>query len=1151
MRKVYNSNIASIYTSFIVILAITILSIAASINPSTSHAQDCKPGKKTTIKIKDNICNKDEEVKLDEKAWKQYDKETLLSFFGNDKFWIIPSTSHVYRIPNSQARQVNHLVMGVGAIGSAASIVVKTGNGEAFIFDVGSGVKLAIYRFQMESLMTRMNASTYSHVHISHNHKDHYNRLKEIVDTYNVPASRVNAPPLELEPFRGVYNEWNKLAVTHASLGYSKIESVPSTRNNIPRIYKPSPRGRYLIAKQRHDDVEITHIALRDSFRELAEAAASGRKIPSPKIDSTSPLVKMQKNGDPYATVILGDLRGEDYQKLKEAMEAEQPGSFNGFFRNVRLIKGINHHAGVVRNQKDVDGILSFVKATRYAKYDGISIIVQTKGELELCDARSGQQLRPVLVEALTWGGFSVTVVNAGSETVASSSVGSSNGGVANIGPNANRYTLSEADAELVRRLRSERNEVREWHEIYNKHKDEFGSIFGKGASRNLKRELSNAMKTIDQLSNRLENLLYQNRTSLNLQEGEISPLNHTAIRETIRLIRAEHEKATIAARTTAVEDMNAISVLKMVRRGRLLENSIRAEIQDMFNNPKKSAGRLLELMEKLDVPIRRKLRRNRQNLRTLETQLTRAILNNNSIMAAGGAGASSGKMRIGGGIAAAILLIAELGQMGLEVYDSYEKSEANALKSQFEVFKWWIARGAKPTAAGWEDRSFNEHDKRVGGYKAIAGLLSSGKLAGIHLYFNDSKRQWFNFMLWLTSKIRSYDDYVDQFIHIPERTVKHYHESDGDFPNGDWRYRKLWWDRDASTNSGARKEYWVTNKSLNRIMKPVMNRAVARTESNIAYTWARREKAKAASPFPVMKSADGIDENEARISAGMAITKMKPTSRAKFKPNAGNKNMYSHIDVRKKTIDANDWWDNEPYFLVFENDNAPTGYVLVSGANFNTYAAIRSNKTWKYQIEHDFKIGELILHNGEALRETRSRRDKRLKEENSKFPENNDDDKTNDIPFISEVAMLDRVKNNRDVEFIPDGRKKGGGYVRFWFEGNNHWALGLVKKSSLQMDKYTPPTDKEKKMVEKIIKGEITSPTLPPFKTPAPVPCPSKCGRINCDCNNIDAGIITNDYRRICRDVEAELKLQCEINKEEIEGTCHDTASGPNAWPK
>lgn len=1133
-----------------ILLSYFLLVLTLLFTPNIAISQDCKPGKKITVKIKDDICNKDEEVQLDEKAWKKYDKETLLSFFGDNKFWIIPSTKNLYQIPASQSKRVNHLVMGVGAIGSAASILVKTGNGEAFIFDVGSGVKLAIYRHQMQNLAARMNVSNISHAHISHNHKDHYNRLKEIVETFNIPAARVNAPPLELPPFRGVYNEWNKLAETHASLGYRRIESVPNRANNIPKNYKPSPRGRYLIARYTHGDVEMTHIALRGAFKELAEAAAGGGSIPSAKIDSTSPLVKMQKKGDPYATVILGDLRGQDYQKLKEAMEAERPGSFNNFFRNVRLIKGINHHAGVVRNQKDVDGILSFVKATRYAKYDGISIIVQTKGEIELCDARRGQQLRPVLVEALTWGGFSVTVVNAGTETTASNSIASSDGAVSNVGPNANTYALAAADAELIRRLRSERNEVREWHEIYNNHKDEFGSIFGKKSSRNLKGELDKAMQTIDRLSNRLENLLYQNRTSLNLQEGEVSPLNHAEIRETIRLIRAEHERAKTAARVTAVEDMNAMSVLQMVRRGRLLENSIRAEIQEMFNNPKRSASRLLELMEKLDVPIRRKLRKNRQNLRNLETQLTRAILNNNSLMAAGSAGASSGKMRIGGGVAAAILLIAELGQMGLEVYDSYEKSEANALQTQFEVFKWWIARGAKPTAAGWEDRSFNEHDKRVGGFKGISDLLKSGKLAGIHLYFGDNKRQWFNFMLWITSKIRSYDDYVDEFIHIPQRTVKHYHESDGDFPNGDWRYRKLWWDRDAVTNSGSRKEYWVTNKSLNRIMKPVMNRAVSKTESNIEYTWARREKVKPSSPFPVMKSADGLNDNEARISAGMTITNMRPTSRAKFKPNAGDKNMYSHIDVRKKTIDADDWWDNEPYFLVFENDNAPSGYVLVSGANFNTYAAIRSNKTWKYQPEHDFKIGELILHNGEALRETRSRRDERLKEENKQFPENNDNDPTNDIPFISEVAMINKVKNNRNVEFIADGNGKGSGYIRFWFEGNNHWALGLVKKSSLNLEKYTDPTAKEKEMVEKIIKGDISE-AIPDFTSPKPAPCPSKCGRINCDCSNIKIGIITNDYRKICRDIEAELKLQCEINKEEIEGTCDDTASGPNAWPK
>lgn len=56
-------------------------------------------------------------------------------------------------------------------------------------------------------------------------------------------------------------------------------------------------------------------------------------------------------------------------------------------------------------------------------------------------------------------------------------------------------------------------------------------------------------------------------------------------------------------------------------------------------------------------------------------------------------------------------------------------------------------------------------------------------------------------------------------------------------------------------------------------------------------------------------------------------------------------------------------------------------------------------------------------------------------------------------------------------------------------------------------------------------------------------------CGPINCDCDNLEFGLLTGEYRRECRAAEAALKAQCAQTKR-IEGTCHPTASGPNPYP-
>jgi len=62
----------------------------------------------------------------------------------------------------------------------------------------------------------------------------------------------------------------------------------------------------------------------------------------------------------------------------------------------------------------------------------------------------------------------------------------------------------------------------------------------------------------------------------------------------------------------------------------------------------------------------------------------------------------------------------------------------------------------------------------------------------------------------------------------------------------------------------------------------------------------------------------------------------------------------------------------------------------------------------------------------------------------------------------------------------------------------------------------------------------------------------PDDCSKIDCDCPSIDMGlgVITREYRRDCRSTERALKQQC-AQTGKINGTCHATAQGPNAWPR
>jgi hypothetical protein len=61
------------------------------------------------------------------------------------------------------------------------------------------------------------------------------------------------------------------------------------------------------------------------------------------------------------------------------------------------------------------------------------------------------------------------------------------------------------------------------------------------------------------------------------------------------------------------------------------------------------------------------------------------------------------------------------------------------------------------------------------------------------------------------------------------------------------------------------------------------------------------------------------------------------------------------------------------------------------------------------------------------------------------------------------------------------------------------------------------------------------------------PADLPEQCQAINCDCDNLDWGILTSAYQEECRNAEAGIIRQCRIDK--TQGACHPTASGPGAY--
>lgn len=61
----------------------------------------------------------------------------------------------------------------------------------------------------------------------------------------------------------------------------------------------------------------------------------------------------------------------------------------------------------------------------------------------------------------------------------------------------------------------------------------------------------------------------------------------------------------------------------------------------------------------------------------------------------------------------------------------------------------------------------------------------------------------------------------------------------------------------------------------------------------------------------------------------------------------------------------------------------------------------------------------------------------------------------------------------------------------------------------------------------------------------------PLDCAAIDCDCSNVNFGLLTREYRAECRRNESALRQSCEANSGQIDAVCNSVTSGPGAWPR
>jgi hypothetical protein len=857
---------------------------------------------------------------VDDKDWLPA-PDSLVSFVAENRLFVIPGQTFVYQVPPQLVSRAR-AVVGLPAVGHGASIVVSTGNGQAVMFDAGTGRGAhAAYSAELAAVQARMGVTEMTDLYISHGHTDHYNRWREVVETHRIPAENVVIADYQAPSAKGMQRAWQDFAATPLgrALRYDRVQmgSELVRRDPNARVYK----------------VEFEHGDITFVYR--VEAAVVTRldqrpKRPGALLDAAAGLTVLTQQGTTFDVAILSDVRGRDILRLRDAMESEKPGSFAQAFRHVRAAVGFQHHLGAVNDAKDVAGVRAVLEVTA------------TRGTFRALVQTDDAQMRPQLVEALNTLGVDVVTVGVptGGE---GSAILSTSEGVALRGGTTRLHAAPRQSREARARL----GMLRDYEYALKR--------MGPGLEKSA--ELGDPAKLLEEVTN---------------ARIEVQRLYDEVAEETVGRLATDSPQAgtapnrqLIAARLQQILDPSRVPKslereaggMTVGERVELMANligneeALRAEVLRTITTGEVTA-RLRQLIEIVSPEYARSVLGAPQPTAVGRRAALRQLNRQAQLAGAGWGGPFSRGAKVG----RTGLALFELGRIAVEVAAERKKLRRVRTIQAINDFDWWTEKGALPPFAGIVDHYFGTDDEVFtvvdanGRFDATARKMLIARiedLEAVELEAPVDDGSWLRFGYWVEERIRNYDEFDTHFArgNPPVRR-------EGPINDAKWMLRVTHW----SDWTGV-SERWVEHEVLTRIMRRAGDRVVAGTRSAIERTWERRGR-----PLPEREPpqlAFRAEEQVTRLPGESPLESMRPTRHAHF-TKGSDQELWSSFP-QWRFMDWRNWSTEDPYLMVFESAPAPAGYVLVGGADVESYISIRratitvySDKSVLITREHD-----------------------------------------------------------------------------------------------------------------------------------------------------------------------------------------------------
>lgn len=608
-----------------------------------------------------------------------------------------------------------------------------------------------------------------------------------------------------------------------------------------------------------------------------------------PGADRASLLVRATHEPTGTAVLFLGDLRGEDLTAFRQAMGTR----FEEVTRGVRVISGFQHHMGALESGGDQTGLRELLSAT-YLRTGSLSLVIQSQ------ETRSGRQyLNRSLIAGLNQMGVDVHLAmdpggSAGAITVNTDNTVRHSGG----------RTETHPGSDTVRRHVRSLVQLEEAHDTlsrYGRHApgaEEFRRVV-EGSRDRLRTKLSSYLDLVlggvrTGGSGRAQQSL-ANPDQIRAAEGDLDRLQYRL------MMPAEMRDLRELRRLGPHLDTLEREMRDARRTGRLSQAGIEALWEV-------SPQRARQLVQGSKLPRREQQR----VLRQVPGQPMGA------------------RGRWVGGALIAISLFNEAAPLiQAEQARSYDRDVARFLGD----ILFWQGAGVTPAVQAVDDNQWPYENEWTTDPARISALLAEREVSYLAVT-GIEESQWDAFMIWAQSSIQNYGDW--QALISDNDALR----ASGDYIDQlEWSYRT---GRITGTTFGHDLDVeWVHSPRLTTILRAAAAAMVSQSREEIA--------AVATAPGP--RSQTTISAIGSHVGRALYSDMPQANRVARFRTTIATPTLYTYRGQRERTgVSPN------ARLYVFPDSaydgELPNGYVLVGGADYNTYVTIAAGPN---QVDRSF----------------------------------------------------------------------------------------------------------------------------------------------------------------------------------------------------